>query len=129
MTKTLDRAAILAASAPDFEDFDLPGVGKVRLRQLTAGDLLGLPDGEKHGAALVARALVDADGKRLFGDDDLDVVTTMRTAVFSKLVARIMAMNFTAKDAAETVSKNSPRGPIGSSPSGSRKNSARRSKK
>lgn len=102
----LDRAGLLAAAGPAVETVALPGGETVRLRQLTAGDLIGLPDGERHSAALLARALVDADGNRLFGDDELDAVLALRGEVFRALVTRVLEANFATRAGTEALAKN-----------------------
>lgn len=105
-----DRAAFLAITAPRIETVPLPhGRGTVRLRSLTASELLTLPeDTNLYAAALVARAVIDADGKRLFGDtdDDLAAVQAMDGECLTALSTRVMTMNLQTKEAAEGLEKN-----------------------
>jgi hypothetical protein len=111
---------ILAAIDWDFDEFEVPKWGTVRIRALTAGERLELvkqfgggnltnEDAFAFFTRLIAMSLVDAAGSQLFDAANADDVAALQTRNWSRLqfvADRIMAFNGMGGEAAKELEKN-----------------------
>lgn len=108
----LDRSAILAASDRKVEAVDVPEWnGRVFVRSLTAGDRSAWAaamrdDADRAGLLMIARAVCDADGVRIFGDDDLDALAEKSTAAIDRLVDAVLRVNGMRPEQIEEIEGN-----------------------
>ena len=116
----VNKAGILSALDWDFDEFDVPKWGTVRIRALTAGERLELvkqfgggqltnEDAFDFFTRLIAMSLVDDNGQQLF--DPANVVDTqaLQTRNWNRLqfvADKIMAFNGMASDAVKDLEKN-----------------------
>lgn len=101
----LDRAAFLSKSALKRKDVDLPGMGTVSVRELSAGEVGEYAAKEKAGgeeidllAWLFVRVVCDEHGKPLFSDSDLATVKGMGLPVLKKPAIEAARMSGIAPD-------------------------------
>ncbi|MCM8596653.1 hypothetical protein [Accumulibacter sp.] len=97
---SLDKSALLAIFAPKIVDREVPGIGLVRLRELSAPEVSDLREAcrtEKEkadfGFRLVLAAVVDDDGKPIFSADDLPTLRGAAQSRIGELVTAVMAVN------------------------------------
>ena len=69
-------------------------------------------------ATLCARCIVDEQGKRLFGDGDIDLLGQKSAAAVDRVFAVCQRLNGLTPDDVEELAKNLPGDPEGSSSSG-----------
>jgi len=87
---TLNREGLLAAAKCPTETVELPE-GTVRLRGMTGRDLIafqksmGDKDEDSFAARLLVRCIIDADGSRVFADDDWPALLDWSGAVIQRL--------------------------------------------
>lgn len=99
MSKRDDIRAALAGQSVTTAIVDLPGVGRVMVRELTLGDLdaVDFESTAKARAKNVALSLYTEDGKeRVFDPDsdaDLDVILALGTRTINKLTAALAEKN------------------------------------
>lgn len=100
----LSKADFLAAKKRRFKEFELPGLGKCRIRSMTEGEWSALDmkniDKKNGGynwaayrlsdARLIAFCLVDASGERIFGDEDLESIMEFDTSIIAPLRKEIV---------------------------------------
>lgn len=106
---SLDKAALLAIFQPKVIEKDVPGVGKVRLRELSAPEVSSIRESCKgdekkgdFGFLLVIAAVVDDDGKPLFAASDLDALRGSAQGRIGEMVGAVMELNgFHVKEDAE----------------------------
>lgn len=134
----LTRGAILGAQDLASEMLDVPEWGgQVRVRELSAAQMAAFKARSvdavdtnsrtvKDGAALfalscwvVAQGVVDADGARVFGDEDVDALGGKSDQVIERLAERILGLSGAGMKR-EEAEKNSAASRNGSSGSGSR---------
>lgn len=135
--KLLSRAQIVAAKDLKHEDVEVPEWGgTVRLRELTGEDrdrfeaaniniITELVDGkektvlkrntENLRARLVAMCLVDADGNRCFGDDEIADLGRKGAQALQKLFLVAQRLNGIGGPAVKEAEKNSTAAPSGES--------------
>lgn len=131
----LNHAAIVAAEDLKFEDVDVPEWGgTVRLRELRASERdhyeattfkirLEVVDGksvqrfepntENARARLVACCLVDEEGNRCFGDDEVEALGKKSASALQRLFEVAQRINGIGPKAAEEAEKNSVAAPSG----------------
>ena len=105
----LDKTALLALFAPKIIDRDVPGVGQVRLRELSAPEVSDIreackTDAQKadFGFLLAIASVVNDDGKPTFTVSDLPALRVSAQSRIGELVSAVMAVNgFSIKDGAE----------------------------
>lgn len=123
----IDKSAILAAQDIKTEDVDTPEWGgSVRVRELSAADLLGFWDScrdaegelirDRVQPALLARAVVGEDGAPLFTDNDVSGLMSKSAAVVGRLFVVAKKLNGIGQEAVE-IAKNSDAAPSGASSS------------
>jgi len=103
---TLDKAALLALFAPKIIDQNVPGIGTVRLRELSAPEVSDIREACKteaqkadFGFLLVIASVVDGAGAPAFTADDLPVLRTSAQSRIGELVSAVMAVNgFSVKE-------------------------------
>jgi len=112
-----NRAALLAALAPQIVPFPVEGLGVVHIKEFTAlqrVDLLGhgeIPEEPaeqfKFMAALLPRVITDSDGKALLKASDVDALINGKGSIVQKLINKMLEVNGITKAAADTIEKNS----------------------
>lgn len=106
---SLDKAALLSLFAPKIIEKDVPGVGTVRLRELSAPEVADIrerckTDADKadFGFLLVISSVVDGDGAQTFTADDLPSLRAAAQSRIGALVSAVMEINgFTLAEGAE----------------------------
>jgi hypothetical protein len=95
------------------EDVDVPGIGVVRVRTVSAGERCRLEFSSQgkgrdgYRARLVVASAVDQDGKPLFTYEDVDRISAMPAYVVDPIVEAVARLNaFSAADVKE-LEKNS----------------------
>jgi len=102
----LDKASLLARFAPQIIDRDVPGVGTVRLRELSAPEVSDLreacktePQKADFGFHLVIASVVDDTGAPTFTTNDLPTLRASAQSRIGELVSAVMAVNgFSVKE-------------------------------
>jgi len=103
---SLDKAALLALFAPKIIDRDVPGVGTVRLRELSAPEVSDLREACKteaqkadFGFHLVIASVVDDTGTPTFTAADLPALRASAQSRVGELVSAVMTVNgFSVKE-------------------------------
>lgn len=103
---SLDKAALLALFAPRIIDQDVPGVGAVRLRELSAPEVSDLREAcqteaqkADFGFHLVIASVVDDAGHPTFTTADLPALRASAQSRIGELVSAVMAVNgFSVKE-------------------------------
>ena len=97
---SLDKAALLALFAPKIIDRDVPGVGTVRLRELSAPEVSDLREACKteaqkadFGFHLVIASVVDDTGTPTFTAADLPALRASAQSRIGELVSAVMTVN------------------------------------
>ncbi|MCM8580280.1 hypothetical protein [Accumulibacter sp.] len=97
---SLDKAALLALFAPQIIDRDVPGVGTVRLRELSAPEVSDLREACKteaqkadFGFHLVIASVVDDTGTPTFTAADLPALRASAQSRIGELVSAVMTVN------------------------------------
>ncbi|EXI77112.1 MAG: hypothetical protein AW10_04006 [Candidatus Accumulibacter appositus] len=102
----LDKSALLALFAPKIIDQDVPGIGAVRLRELSAPEVSDIRETCKtesqkadFGFLLVVASVVDDQGEPAFTAEDLPALRASAQSRIGELVTAVMAVNgFTVKE-------------------------------
>lgn len=104
---SLNKSDLLALFAPKIIDQDVPGIGPVRLRELSAPEVTTIRDacqGDKQGDfgfRLVITSVVDEAGAPEFTAEDLPILRQAAQSRIGELVAAVMRINgFIAKEGA-----------------------------
>lgn len=114
------RNEILNAIDWDFDEFDVPKWGTVRIKALSAAERLALVKQFGGGSLgndeafafftrLIALSLVDANGKLLFDPENPEDVVALQTRNWGRLehvANRIMAFNGMSGEAEKELGKN-----------------------
>ncbi len=103
---SLDKSALLALFAPKIIDRDVPGVGTVRLRELSAPEVSDIreackTDAQKadFGFLLVVASVVNQNAEPTFTADDLPALRASAQSRIGELVTAVMAVNgFSVKE-------------------------------
>ena len=103
---SLDKAALLALFAPQIIDRDVPGVGTVRLRELSAPEVSEIREACKteaqkadFGFHLVIASVVDDTGTPTFTAADLPALRASAQSRVGELVSAVMTVNgFSVKE-------------------------------
>jgi hypothetical protein len=110
----MDIKEKLLALKPKIEKVDVPEVGTVWVRGMTAIELdqwvanHAKTDSRDHyHAFLIARTLCDENGKRLFTDEELKKVSTLPSQVADRLWDIAARLSGITKEAEEANRKNS----------------------
>lgn len=127
----LSAEQILAANDREHEDVDVPEWGgtvrviglsaadrdayEAALAATTKGDATAMARLQNFRAKLVVKALVDADGKRLFSDADAKELGTKSGKVIDRLFDVVRRLSGMGKDALEQGKDDSESGQSGSS--------------
>ncbi len=102
----LDKSALLALFAPKIIDRDVPGVGTIRLRELSAPEVSDIREACKSesqkadfGFMLVVASVVDDNGAPAFTADDLPALRASAQSRIGELVTAVMEVNgFSVKE-------------------------------
>lgn len=106
----LDKAALLGLFLPKTVEKDVPGVGSVLLRELSAPEVSDIRESCKaegakksdFGFLLAIASVVDGDGQPMFSSDDLNSLRGAAQSRIGELVAAVMEVNgFHVKENAE----------------------------
>jgi hypothetical protein len=96
----LDKAALLTLFAPKIIDRDVPGVGTVRLRELSAPEVSEIREACKteaqkadFGFHLVIASVVDDTGTPTFTAADLPALRASAQSRIGELVSAVMTVN------------------------------------
>lgn len=96
----LDKSALLALFAPRIIDRDVPGIGTVRLRELSAPEVSDIretcrTEAQKadFGFLLVVASVVDEQGAPAFTADDLPALRAAAQSRIGELVTAVMTVN------------------------------------
>lgn len=124
------RDKILAATnANQVASVDVPGIGELHLRSMTAAEFDKLMAGVKkqYGgdlqnranwrAWLVCQVLCEENGDRVFQDGEEAILGQLPSGTIQFLFDRFSAMNGLTKEAEEEIEGNSEGMPAGGSPS------------
>lgn len=112
----LDKAAILAVDDKKMVDFEVPEWGgSVKLRVMTGTErdrfesefVGGNKSVDMVRAKLVAKCLCDADGKRLFTEQEIPSLGEKSAAVLDRLFTECMRLNRFTKGDVDELAKNS----------------------
>lgn len=103
---SLDKAALLALFAPKIIDQDVPGIGAVRLRELSAPEVSDIreackTDAQKadFGFLLVIASVVNHNAQPMFSTADLPDLRASAQSRIGELVSAVMAVNgFSVKE-------------------------------
>ena len=103
---SLDKSALLAIFAPKIIDQNVPGVGTVRLRELSAPEVSDIREACKteaqkadFGFLLVIASVVDDTGQPTFTAADLPDLRASAQSRIGELVSAVMAVNgFSVKE-------------------------------
>ena len=126
--EALLKRNIVEIEIPEIEVDGKPGI--VHFRQISAKEILdmsdlsgvaGTPDGQKAMQdaqnSIICRSLVDADGKRMFNDDEIGEVINMPIPVYTRLSNEIRRLIEGVSVVGEpTKGKDSTAAPSGGSP-------------
>ena len=120
--KFLSREAMLAADDLETQDLYIPEKGWegwVRLRTLTAYEKdeleIGMVAATTNGqvgrldnirARFVAAAVIDGEGRRLYGDGDIEALGKKSAPALSRIFAAVQDMNGISDDDVEEMEKN-----------------------
>lgn len=121
----LSRDAILAVDDVQYEDVEVPEWGgKVRVKSLTGKERDGLEASMIVGkgknanvnlsnlrAKLVARAVVDENGKRVFGDDDIAALGAKSAAALTRVYEVAQRLSGITQEDVDELTKNSETAP------------------
>lgn len=121
----LSRDAILAADDVQFEDVEVPEWGgKVRVKSLTGKERDALESSMIVGkgknanvnlnnlrAKLVARSVVDEDGKRIFTDDDIAALGAKSAAALTRVYEVAQRLSGITQEDVDELTKNSETAP------------------
>lgn len=133
----LNKAGFIAgAKKLKTKDVEVPGLGTVRVRQLTARqrdihEQSVYAAREKSGAdpefraRVVAMGVIGEDDKRLFKDEDIQEVSTFGADIIDLLYDEVAGLSGITSKAVEQAEKNSESAPGPSSSSDSPENSER----
>ncbi|HEY3432550.1 MAG TPA: hypothetical protein VGK09_08380 [Rhodocyclaceae bacterium] len=88
----------MAGLQPKMDVVPVPGLGKVRLRELSAPEVVAIRDTTKakkddFGFYLVIRSVVDESGAAIFADEDLASLQGSGQNSIGKLVSAVMKHN------------------------------------
>lgn len=117
----LSRDAILAVDDVQYEDVEVPEWGgRVRVKSLTGKERDALEASMIVGkgknanvnmsnlrAKLVARAVVDEDGKRLFNDDDIAALGAKSAAALTRVYEVAQRLSGITQEDVDELTKNS----------------------
>lgn len=131
MSETLGKSQILAVRQRRTELVTCPLLaGKVRVGAMTARDrdnfeaALVVADGNKRKtdftnfrAKLVARTVIDDDGKRIFADEDADALGELEAADIQPIFEVAQRLNGFSQADVDELTKNSSAAPSGASSS------------
>lgn len=115
-----NKAAILSAIDWDFEEFEVPKWGTIRIRALSAAERLQLVRDFGNGdldseqafaffARLVGMSLVDEEGKQLFDPGntaDMDDLLSRNWNRLQMVAERILLFNGMGSESAQELEKN-----------------------
>ena len=116
--KILSRQALETINDRKQETVDVPEWGgAVYLRELSAGDhedlelFMQSSKQDKHPTIylrtrLVALALVDHEGNRLYKDEDIEILRSKSSTVINRLCAHVVKQNNLGSKAMETLAGN-----------------------
>lgn len=96
--------------------------GKVRIGSLTADDMMDWleandgPAKRTAGLRLIAKSLVDKDGKRVGGDTAVVKLASRNTQAINLLVTAVLELNGLKKDAGKDAKNDSSEANTGASP-------------
>lgn len=121
----LSRDAILAVDDVQFEDVDVPEWGgKVRVKSLTGKERDALESSMIVGkgknanvnlsnlrAKLVAQAVVDENGMRVFGDDDIAALGAKSAAALTRVYEVAQRLSGITQEDVDELTKNSETAP------------------
>lgn len=114
----LDKAGILSKAKVRVERVEVPEWGDaVHLRELTAGErdlyegasieAKGMAKWRDVRAKLLSLSLCDEQGVRLFGDGDIQQLSTLPAGIADRLWEKALKLNRMTKDDVEALEKNS----------------------
>ncbi len=121
MSQYLSRDAILAVNDVLYEDVDVPEWGgKVRVKSLTGKERDALESSMIVGkgknanvnlnnlrAKLVARSVVDEDGKQVFSDEDLAALGAKSAAALTRVYEVAQRLSGITEEDVDELTKNS----------------------
>lgn len=121
----LSRDAILAVDDVQFEDVEVPEWGgQVRVKSLTGKERDALESSMIVGkgknanvnlnnlrAKLVARSVVDEDGKRIFTDDDIAALGAKSAAALTRVYEVAQRLSGITQEDVDELTKNSETAP------------------
>jgi hypothetical protein len=97
---TIDKLALLAALKPKTTQTDVDGFGSVGVVQLTVGEVDALRASlkkedkiDQFGIRLALVSVVDEDGVRVFGEDDLPALMAASNSAMDVLVSKALEVN------------------------------------
>ena len=108
-----NKESILSAIDWDYDEFDVPGWGTVRIRSLSAEERIAI--GEEHKAGvpqatitcnLIGLSLVDETGESVFSSDDAHKLLTKNAARLELVTKRILKFNGIDVDDQQELVKN-----------------------
>lgn len=95
-----DKSAFFAATKPKVEQVNVDGFGAVNLAQLNVADVDALRkslnasnESDKFGLRMLLLSVVDDDGARVFGDDDLPSLEAASNSAIEALVGKTLEVN------------------------------------
>ncbi|APW60487.1 hypothetical protein [Paludisphaera borealis] len=101
------------ALRPEVKEVQVPALGDaVYVKQLTVGEMNRLHiESSKEGGLnfsmyLIVTSVCDADGVRVFNDDDVDRVSGLPTQVFTDVLKAAVAVNKLSEDDVKDLEKN-----------------------
>lgn len=103
---SLDKAALLSLFAPKVVERDVPGVGAVRMRELSAPEVSDIRESCKteaqkadFGFLLIIASVVDDNNDPVFVQADLPVLRSSAQSRIGELVTSVMSANgFSVKE-------------------------------
>lgn len=95
----MDKTALLALFQPKIIDVDVPGIGPLRLRELSAPEVSDAREACKDekkadfGLRLIIKSVVDEQGEPTFTLADLDSLRNASQRSMGELVTKVMEIN------------------------------------
>ena len=100
----LDKSGLLRALQLKTEEIEIEG-GTIRIQQMTGADYAGIYgndavkdaagnlDSAKVSALMAVRCIIDADGNRLFTDDETGLLQGCFAGAYTKIVLAVQKLN------------------------------------
>jgi hypothetical protein len=97
---SISKTDLLAALQPKIESIEIEGIGAIKLRQLTVAESDALrasldkeDKSSEFGLRMLGTSLVDDEGNRMFGDDEIADLRNSSGTHVDKLIESVLVLN------------------------------------